>query len=599
MTSPISERVAAVSADGPQSRRRVQTLAKSRTAVAAILLLVSVCSCGPRPSTTRGADAASGALVKGGSLTAAIRDDPPTFNPYVGRTTNVVEVLTHLLHASLVRVDRRTGELTPALAEHWTASPDGLTLTLTLRKGVRFSDGVPFTSSDVVFAFEAVYDPRSVSPIGDSLLVAGRKIGVAAPDSATAVLTFPVRPAGGLQVLANLPILPRHKLEAALRGGQLKDRWTVGAAPTEIVGLGPFRLSSYRASEALELERNPFYWRRDRQGTSLPYLDHMTLAIVRDANTELLRIQKGQVDIGAREIRAEDYAALRRDELQGRVQLADAGVAADTNMLWFNLSSRAYANDSRKVWLQSIELRKAISHAVDRQAIVDQVFLGAAVPVFGPVTPGNRRWYTAGTPIYAHDPSRAAALLETLGLKDRDGDGVREDDNRRPVRFSILTQQQDTIRMRTLAVVQEHLRHVGIQIDIVGVDAGMIIQRWSAGAYDAIYFGAESTSYDPADNLDFWLSSGSFHIWNAEQETPSTEWEARIDELMHRQAAADSTERERLFAETQRILAEHQPVICFAAPRMVAALSPRVLNATPAPLKPLVLWNAETLAVSR
>ena len=291
-------------------------------------------------------------------------------------------------------------------------------------------------------------------------------------------------------------------------------------------------MSSYRASEALELERNPFYWRRDRQGTPLPYLDHMKLAIVRDANTELLRIQNGQVDIGAREIRAEDYAALRRDELQGRVQLADAGVAADTNMLWFNLSSRAYANDSRKVWLQSVELRKAISHAVDRQAIVDQVFLGAAVPIFGPVTPGNRRWYTAGTPTYAHDPIRAAALLETLGLKDRDGDGVREDDNRRPVRFSILTQQQDTIRMRTLAVVQEHLRHVGIQIDIVGVDAGMIIQRWSAGAYDAIYFGAESTSYDPADNLDFWLSSGSFHIWNAEQETPSTEWEARIDELM-------------------------------------------------------------------
>ena len=67
---------------------------------------------------------------------------------------------------------------------------------------------------------------------------------------------------------------------------------------------------------------------------------------------------------------------------------------------------------------------------------------------------------------------------------------------------------------------------------------------------------------------------------------------------MHRQAAV-STERERLFAEAQRILAEHQPVICFAAPRMVAALSPRVLNATPAPLKPLVLWNAETLAVSR
>ena len=150
-------------------------------------------------------------------------------------------------------------------------------------------------------------------------------------------------------------------------------------------------------------------------GHALPYLDHMKLAIVRDANTELLRIQNGQVDIGAREIRAEDYAALRRDELQGRVQLADAGVAADTNMLWFNLSSRAYANDSRKVWLQSLELRKAISHAVDRQAIVDQVFLGAAVPVFGPVTPAT----DAGTqPGRQPTPTIRAARLRSSRHSD-------------------------------------------------------------------------------------------------------------------------------------------------------------------------------------
>jgi peptide/nickel transport system substrate-binding protein len=137
-------------------------------------------------------------------------------------------------------------------------------------------------------------------------------------------------------------------------------------------------------------------------------------------------------------------------------------------------------------------------------------------------------------------------------------------------------------------------------VDIVGVDAGMIVQRWSAGQYDAIYFGVEATSYDPADNLDFWLSSGSFHLWNAEQETPATEWERRIDELMQRQAvASDPAERKRLFDEVQRILGEHLPVICFAAPRLIVAMTPRVMNATPVPLKPAVLWSADTLAVSK
>jgi peptide/nickel transport system substrate-binding protein len=572
---------------------------RSLSAALAVMLLVATASC--RHGADRPEEHARPTVPSlGGALTAAIRDDPATFNPYVGRSTDVVEVLTRLLHASLVRIDRRTGDVTPWLADHWTASEDRLTWTIALRKDVCFSDGTPFTSADVVFAIAAVNDPAVASAIGDSLLVNGRPITAVAADDATVILRFAAPPGAGLQILDNLPILPRHKLEAALRGGRLKEQWTIAAAPSDVVGLGPFRLSEYRPGEAVVVERNPFYWRVDERGVALPYLDRLTLTIVRDLNTELLRIRNGQIDIGAREIRPEDYAALRRDEDAGRVRLADAGVSLDPNMLWFNLSPAAYANDGRKPWLQSGAFRKAISYAVNRQAIVDQVFLGAAVPVFGPVTPGNQGWYAAGGPRYDYDPARAATLLQGLGLEDRNGDAIREDSTGRPVRFSVLTQQQDTIRMRTLAVVQEQLRGVGITMDIVGVDRGMIIRRWSAGDYDAIYFGVEATSHDPADNLDFWLSSGSFHLWNAGQRRPATDWERHIDELMRQQArTADRVERRRLFGEAQRILADQQPVICFAAPRLVSVLSTRVANATPAPLRPIVLWNAESLATDR
>ena len=545
-------------------------------------------------------DAGAAALpARGGALVAAIRGDPGTFNPYTGRGTSVGETLTHLLHGALVRVNRRTGELEPRLAESWSQAADGVTWTLKLRRDVRFSDGQPFTSADVVFAFAAVYDATTTSAIGDAMLVNGKPIAVSAPDSATLVLRYPAPTAVALQLLENLPILPRHKLDAALRRGALKQEWTLATTPAEVVGLGPFRLAAYRSSETIELERNPFYWGRDERGRARPYLDRLTLAIVRDQNTERLRLENGQIDIGAREIRADDYATLRRDEARGRLRLVDAGIGLDPNMLWFNLSPDAYPGDPRKQWLQSADLRRAISLAVDRRVVVDQVYLGAAVPVIGPVTPGNTLWYDATAAAASHDPARAAALLDALGLRDRDGDGMREDDGGRPARFSVLTQQQDTVRMRTMAVVQEQLRRLGLAVDIVGVDTGLIVQRWGAGKYDAIYFGVESSSFDPANNLDFWLSSGSFHLWHAEQRTPATDWERRIDALMRQQAVThDPSERQRLFADAQRVLTEQQPVICFAAPRVIVALSSRVTNAMPAPLKPMVLWNAETLGVT-
>jgi peptide/nickel transport system substrate-binding protein len=561
----------------------------------ALLLSVSAC----RDPEASASDAKAASPTTGGEITVAIRDDPSSLNPYVGRGTSVLETITHLVHAPLVRIDRVTGNVEPWLAERWSRSEDGLVWTVTLRQGIKFSDGVPLTSADVLFAFAAVYSPDAVSAIGDSMLIDGRQIRVSAPNPSTVVLTFPARVGAGLQVLDNLPILPRHRLATALRSRNLRDAWTLRTPPSDIVGLGPFRLVSYEPSEELVLERNPFYWRRDGNGRHLPILDRLRLRIVRDQSAEILRIENGQIDIGAREIRPEDYAPARKAEAKRQIQLADAGVSLDPSMLWFNLSPEAYAGDSRKGWLQSEVFRRALSLGVDRGAIVDQVYLGAAVPVFGVVSPGNRRWY-APEPVDPFDPTRARALLATIGLQDRDGDGILDDEGRRPVRFSILTLQQDTLRMRTVAVIQSQLRRLGVMVDIVGTDTGAIVQRWAAGRYDAIYFGVEATSYDPASNLDFWLSSGSFHVWNAEQDTPVSEWERSVDELMRQLVASpDDSERQRLFREVMRLHAEHLPVICFVAPRLTIAMSPRVANVTPAPLAPPILWNAEHLAVRK
>ena len=583
---------------------------RSRWLLVAVLLvgLATALLMWRRPQPAGAPEAQSGVtLARGGELVAALRNDPPTFNRYAPRGfENTVEALTLLLHAPLARINRHTGALELWLAERADGAADGLTYTLTLRDGVRWSDGHPFTSDDVVFSVQALYDRRLRSPIASAMLVGGKPITVSARDARTVVLTFPAPFGPGLRILENLPIFPKHKLEAALRAGTMGDAWGVTANPADVVGLGPFKLVSYTPAERVVVERNPHYFRKVQppdggEEVQLPYLDRLTIAIVRDQNTEVLRLQNGQIDIGAREIRPEDYATLRRDQERGRVKLVDAGVGLDPNMLWFNLSPGAYAGDPRKPWLQSEDFRKAISHAVDRRALVDQVYLGLAIPIHGPITPGNTEWYTADIPRYDYDPERARSLLrERLRFTDVNRDGMLEDAAGRPVRFSILSQQQDTIRMRSVSVIQQHLRQAGIAVDVVGLDSGALIQRFAASNYDAIYFGVESNSFDPANNMDLWLSSGSFHVWNPGQPSPATEWERRIDELMqHVIASGDAAERRRLFSQVQQIFAEHIPILYFATPRVVIALSPKVANANPAPLRPIVLWSADTLAVAR
>jgi peptide/nickel transport system substrate-binding protein len=309
----------------------------------------------------------------------------------------------------------------------------------------------------------------------------------------------------------------------------------------------------------------------------------------------VLRLETGQSDFLPSEVRPEDYAALKRAADTGRVRLVDLGVGLDTNFLWFNL------RPDRKgaAWLAETNLRRAISHAVDRQQFADAVFLGAAVPVHGPVTPGNKRWYAPEAPQYAHDPARARALLAEIGLTDPDGDGMLADRAGQPARFPLLTQKGNTARERGAVVLQETLRRVGLAVDVVPLEVGALVTRIMAGDYDAAYFGFNVSDADPAASLGFWLSAGPFHLWNPGQAKPATGWEARIDDLMRQQvSAAEFGDRKRLFDEVQHVFGGEVPAICFVAPRIYVAMSSRVANATPGPLQPQILWNAEMLAAA-
>jgi peptide/nickel transport system substrate-binding protein len=561
-------------------------------AIALAILLTIVVS---RRATDRAAGT-PGTATAGGELVSSIRAEPATYNRYIDQAA-AGEVLALLTHAPLVHVDRSTDTLEPWLAESWTESADHLTYTIKLRPGLTFSDGAPFTAADVLFSYRALYDPKVNSVLAGDTLIEGKPLQFASPDPATVVLRLPAPFAPGLRLIAGIPILPRHKLKPALDTGTFQDAWSVKTPLPDVVGLGPFVLSEHVPGQRLVFTRNPRYWRKDAAGVSLPYLDRLTLVMASQI-TEALRLQAGETDLMANaDIRPEDYAAFKRAADQGRVRLVDNGVGLDPNLLWFNLS-KAHADDPRNGWLRHTAFRHAVSCAVDRQAIVNTVYLGAAIPIYGPISPANRTWYTDLRPACEYDRVKARDLFQSAGLSDRNGDGLLDDPAGVTARFSILT-QADHVRSRVGAVLQEQLRQSGLTVDLVPLDQGALFQRYTHGNYDSIYFGIQASATDPALNPGFWLSSGNFHFWNPGQQAPATEWERRIDELMHRQGTTpELAERQRLFADVQRIFMAELPAIYFVTPKVTLAVSSRVANPRPAPQLPQLLWSADTLGAS-
>ena len=385
------------------------------------------------------------------------------------------------------------------------------------------------------------------------------------------------------------------EVRKAFEAGAFRQAWGVTTPLADVVGLGPFALKEYVPGQRLVFARNPNFWRVDDQGRPLPYLDEIELQIVPEQNAEMLRLESGVVDLTTDQVRAEDMSALSELQAKGTITLNEAGVGTNPQMFWLNLNPASELARTRP-WSQRTELRFAISHAVDRRRIVDTVYLGAAEPIFGPITPGHGEWFLPDLRKTDYDPARATSLLESIGLKDRNGDGKLDEEGGATARFTIATLKGHTVRERMAAIIQDQLRAVGLWVDVVPLERSALIQHLMGDKCEAGLFSLEFDSFDPGAQLDFWMSSKPFHIWNPGQTVPSTEWERQIDDLMIRQSTTlDRAERRRLFGEAQLAFAANLPVLYFAAPKVVVATSARVGGTMPSVLAPPILWNAEML----
>ena len=259
----------------------------------------------------------------GGQIVGVQRTEPRTLNPITAVDSPSRDVLRRTT-ADLIHVHRETQQLEPALAKSWTASPDGRRFTLALRRGVRFSDGEPFDADDVLFSFQVYLDQKVASPYRDSLIVGGQPIAVRKLDQYTVQVDVAESYSSAERLFDSVAMLPRHLLDRPYQEGRLAETWNLKTPATEFAGLGPYRFAEHVPGQRLVLERNPFYWKEDRSGNKLPYLDRVVFIFVPSEDAQALRFQAGEADIPTR-LSATNFEVLLKDQPRRNYGLKDRG----------------------------------------------------------------------------------------------------------------------------------------------------------------------------------------------------------------------------------------------------------------------------------
>ena len=470
-----------------------------------------------------------------GALVVAEPRDPATLDPMGASDSESIEI-GELMFEGLVRWAPGSAVPRPWLATSWRVSPDNLRWTFTLREGVRFHDGTPLDAAAVVFSFERLLDPRHPYAIGDDggywralLRPIARVIAVDAQTVAIEV-SRPYAPLLG--DLAMFPIVSPHAV--AQEGAEFRRH---------PVGTGPFAFDSWTEGEQVVVHRFDGYW-----GES-PALDRIVFRVVVDARQRLIDLESGSVDLAAAILPDEQSFV----QLHPDLRLYTSG-GNDVSYLAFNMSRRPFTDP---------RVRRAFSHAIDKQPIVKLAYQGRAAPAETALPP--TQWaYRASPPRYPFDPDAARRLLAEAAA------GAAFDPAVTYTLYALSTPRPYMPQPERVArLVQTELEQIGVHIQLVlqpYADHRRSVER---GEHDLALFGWVGDTGDP-DNFLYVL----FHSDRTEDPAQNISFYRNdaVDELLRAaQTDADGPTRAALYQRVEAQIASDAPWVPLAHSELVMA----------------------------
>ncbi len=513
----------------PGRRQRLQPQAQAiwprRRAVVSAICLLLLTACEPSPIVEKAKEAIDdGKPVRGDMIVEASIGDASNLIPMLAGDASS-HAIAGLIMNGLLRYDPKW-ELEGELAESWDVSEDGRKITFHLRKGVKWHDGQPFTSADVMFGYKTIISPDIPTAYAEDYLQVSK---AEAPDDYTFIVYYdkPFAPALGSWA-SSLPVLPKHLLEG-------KDITKSGLSRRP-VGTGPYKFVEWKTQERIILEANPDYFEGE------PWISRYVFRVIPDTATQFLELKAGGIDemslTPIQYLKQTDTGEFRKNFHKFKF------LANGYTYLGYNLTRPLF---------KDVRVRRALTHAINKKEIIEGALLGLGRPATGPYKPGV--WaYNPGVVKYEYNPEKAKKLLGEAGWKDTDGDGILDKDGKK-FEFTIVTNQGNNQRKKAGEIIQRRLQDIGISVKLRILEWASFIKEFiNKREFDATILGW-ALSPEP-DQFDIWHSSktgeAEFNFVTFKND--------EVDALLEKgRRTFDINERKKAYFRIQEILAEQQP----------------------------------------
>jgi peptide/nickel transport system substrate-binding protein len=494
----------------------------------------------PEPTTSTGP-------AVGGTVIWAVTEEPGTLDPHL-ESRNASSRIEEYFGAALVDVDA-DGNVLPWLAESWTVSDDGLSIDFKLREDVVFHDGTPLTAQDYAWSFMRAIDPETASTGAGTLL---QEL-----ESAEALDDYTLRlhlKSASFPLVLNLAVAPWLQPMPQATFDELGEQF--GREP---VGTGPFMFKEWVTGDRVVLERNLDYnWGSAAVHEGPAYLDTIEFRFIPEYSTIIAGLEAGEIDLA--EVQAKDKQRL---EDTGMFQFLEQYLAGSGDFVALNTSMPPF---------DDLNVRKAFNLAVDREVIIQAVYGGAALASYGPINKATLGYWDAVEDIgYGFDLEEAQSLMENAGWVDTDDDGIREKDGE-PLQLTMTVGSNFEDRVKTVQILQEQYRALGVDIQIEQLEATSVIEKVWPGNYEIAVMAMD---YPEADLMAYMFHSSMIGALNMSMVS-----DPDLDALLEAtRTTMDPEERQEKVNEAQQWLVENAIVVPLYSPTVYLALSNRFQDA--------------------